>query len=149
MSLAALFCIAAAFSPISWLEYYMALEVPYMALVYVAFSCGEPKRWLARAASLVLVSAFSLNIFTRLFEPALYYGIAFLGSLLVLAAVLVLIRASDPLRSKRELLKMPIRNSQTSSAVSRRNRAMAWQSLGTISVSHLAQLCPEKRTLSS
>jgi len=90
LSLAALFCTAAAFSPISWLEYYMALEVPYMALVYIAFGSGEAKPWHKRAAKLVLASALIINLGTRLFEPALYYGVAYLGSLLVLAAILVI-----------------------------------------------------------
>ena len=34
-----------AFSPVSWLEYYMVLEVPYMALTFIAFSDagGKPR----------------------------------------------------------------------------------------------------------
>ncbi|HEY2526096.1 MAG TPA: glycosyltransferase family 87 protein [Candidatus Binataceae bacterium] len=90
LSLAALFCIAAAFSPISWIEYYLALEVPYMALAYIAFCGGETKTFRARAATLVLSAALILNFCTRLFESALYYGVAYLGSLMVLAAVIVL-----------------------------------------------------------
>jgi len=90
LSLGALFCTAAAFSPISWLEYYMALEVPYMALVYIAFRSGDAKSWHKRAAKLTLAGAMIFNLATRLFEPALYYGVAYLGSLLVLAAILVL-----------------------------------------------------------
>jgi hypothetical protein len=85
-----LFCTAAAFSPISWLEYYMALEVPYMALVYIAFWSEDAKLWRGRAAKSVLAIALMCNLSTRLFEPALYNGVAYLGSLLVLAAILVL-----------------------------------------------------------
>jgi hypothetical protein len=86
LSLAALFCTAAAFSPISWLEYYIALEVPYMALAYIAFCSGDAEPWRRRAAKSVLTVALIFNLGTRLFEPALYYGVAYLGSLLVLAA---------------------------------------------------------------
>ena len=90
MSLAALFCTAAAFSPISWLEYYMALDVPYMALAYIAF-CGEDARpWRRQTAKLTLAIALIFNLSTRLFEPALYEGVAYLGSLLVLTAILAL-----------------------------------------------------------
>jgi hypothetical protein len=92
--LAVLFCIAAAFSPISWLGYYTALEVPYMALAYIAFSFGETRRWRPRAATLVLAATLIFNLCTRLFEPALYYGVAYLGSLLVLAAILILTTVS-------------------------------------------------------
>ncbi len=89
LSVAALFCIATAISPISWLEYYMALAVPYMALAHIAFSAGESKNR-ARAATWVLAIALIFNLGTRLFESALYGGAAYLGSLIVLAAVLVL-----------------------------------------------------------
>lgn len=88
MSLAALFCTTAAFSPISWLEYYSALEVPYMALSYVAFRGDQAKPWRSRVAVLILAAALTINLGTRLFEPALCYGAVYFGSLLVLAAVL-------------------------------------------------------------
>ena len=42
LSLAALFCTMPAFSPVSWLEYYMVLEVPYMALTFIA--CSDAAR---------------------------------------------------------------------------------------------------------
>ncbi len=90
LSLAALFCIAAALSPISWLEYYMALEVPYMALAHIAFGRGKNRKPQARAATWVLAVALIFNLGTRLFESALYGGLAYLGSLIVLAGVLVL-----------------------------------------------------------
>ena len=77
--MAALFCTAAAFSPISWLEYYMALEVPYMALAHMAFRSGETTLWRARTATIVLAIVFIINLSTRLFEPALYYGVAYFG----------------------------------------------------------------------
>jgi hypothetical protein len=80
----------------------MALEVPYMALVYVAFSCGETKHWRTRATTLILVSVLILNICTRLFESALYYGVAYLGSLVVLGAILFLFTTGSPLSSERE-----------------------------------------------
>ena len=97
MSLAALFCTAAALSPISWLEYYIALEVPYMALVYIAVYDRGGEGWRRRAAKSVLVIAAIFNLSTRLFEPALYYGVAYVGSLLVLATILVLSRTCSQL----------------------------------------------------
>lgn len=90
LSLAALFCPMAAFSPVSWLEYYMALVVPYMALTFIACSASDADRVRARTAQLVLAGALVLNFGTRLFEPLLYYGAEYFGSLALLAAVLVL-----------------------------------------------------------
>jgi Glycosyltransferase family 87 len=97
LSLAALFCTAAAFSPVSWLEYHMALEVPYMALVFIACSSERADRGRARAAQFVLAGSLVLNLSTRLFEPALYYGAAYFGSLIVLVTVLTLSGTSEPL----------------------------------------------------
>ena len=92
LSLAALFCTMAAFSPVSWLEYYMALVVPYMALTFIAWSDAEATPASAKIARLVLAGALILNISTRLFEPLLYYGAEYFGSLAVLAAILALTR---------------------------------------------------------
>ena len=66
MSLAALLCTAAALSPISWLEYYIALEVPYMALAYIAVYGRGAEAWCRRAAKSVLVIAAIFNLSTRL-----------------------------------------------------------------------------------
>jgi hypothetical protein len=96
LSLAALFCVAAAFSPVSWLEYYMALEVPYMALTFIACSSREIDRARARIAGFVLAGSFILNVSTRLFEAPLYYGVEYFGSLMVLAAVLALTGMKRP-----------------------------------------------------
>ena len=90
LSLAGLFCVGAAFSPVSWLEYYMALEVPYMALTFIACSSREIDRARARIAIFVLAGSLILNVSTRLFEALLSYGVEYFGSLIVLAAVLVL-----------------------------------------------------------
>jgi len=96
LSLAALFCVAAAFSPVSWLEYYMALEVPYMALTFIACSSREIDRARARIAGFVLAGSFILNVSTRLFEAPLYYGVEYFGCLMVLAAVLALTGMKRP-----------------------------------------------------
>ncbi len=96
LSLAALFCTAAAFSPVSWLEYYMMLEVPYMALAFIACSKEATDRSHARAAQFVLAGALVLNLGTRLFEPALYYGAVYFGSLAVLVTILALTGFKEP-----------------------------------------------------
>lgn len=92
LSLAALFCTMAALSPVSWLEYYMALVVPYMALTFIAWSDAEETPASAKIARLVLAGALILNVSTRLFEPLLYYGAEYFGSLAVLAAIVALTR---------------------------------------------------------
>lgn len=96
LSLAALFCAAAAFSPVSWIEYYMMLEVPYMALVFIAGSSEEADRSRARAAQVVLAGSLIVNLGTRFFEAALYYGAAYFGSLIVLVTVLTLTGTKRP-----------------------------------------------------
>lgn len=90
LSLASLFCTMAAVSPVSWLEYYMALTVPYMALTFIAWSDAEEAPASAKIARLVLAGALILNVSTRLFEPLLYYGAEYFGSLAVLAAIVAL-----------------------------------------------------------
>lgn len=90
LSLAALFCTMPAFSPVSWLEYYMVLEVPYMALTFIACSDAAGNRARARTAQFVLAGALILNLSTRLFEPLLYYGAEYFGSLALLAVILAL-----------------------------------------------------------
>ena len=79
-----------AFSPVSWLEYYMVLEVPYMALTFIACSHAGGNRARALTAQIVLAGALILNLSTRLFEPLLYCGAEYFGSLAMLAAVLAL-----------------------------------------------------------
>jgi Glycosyltransferase family 87 len=100
LSMAALFCTGAAFSPVSWLEYYMALEVPYMALTFIACSSGEADHRRARVAQLVLAGSLVLNLGTRLFEAGLYYGAAYFGSLIVLVTVLTLTGVREPLAGR-------------------------------------------------
>jgi hypothetical protein len=90
LSLAALFCTMPAFSPVSWLEYYMVLEVPYMALTFIACSDAAGNRARALTAQIVLAGALILNLSTRLFEPLLYCGAEYFGSLTMLGAVLAL-----------------------------------------------------------
>jgi hypothetical protein len=97
LSLAALFCTAAALSPVSWLEYYMVLEVPYMALTSIACSNAAADQSRARVAQLVLAGSLVLNVGTRFFEAALYYGAAYFGSLVVLVTVLSLTGIERPL----------------------------------------------------
>jgi hypothetical protein len=60
-----------------------------MALAYIAFCSGHARPWRRQAAKSVLAIALIFNLCTRLFEPALYYGVAYLGSLLVLAALFI------------------------------------------------------------
>jgi hypothetical protein len=89
-----------AFSPVSWLEYYMALEVPYMALTFIACSDAEGSRARAFTAQIVLAGALILNLSTRLFEPLLYCGAEYFGSLAMLAAVLALTGTDRRSRAK-------------------------------------------------
>lgn len=101
LSLAALFCTAAAFSPVSWLEYYVVLEVPYMALVFIACSNGEATCHRASIARYVLAGSLVLNLGTRFFEAALYYGAVYFGSLVALVTILALTtieQAESPVR---------------------------------------------------
>ena len=100
LSLAALFCTMPAFSPVSWLEYYMALEVPYMALTFIACSDAEGSRARSFTAQIVLAGALILNLSTRLFEPLLYCGAEYFGSLAMLVAVLALTGTNGGSRAK-------------------------------------------------
>jgi hypothetical protein len=68
----------------------MVLEVPYMALTFIACSDAAGNRARALTAQIVLAGALILNLSTRLFEPLLYCGAEYFGSLTMLGAVLAL-----------------------------------------------------------
>ena len=110
LSLAALFCAVAAFSPVSWLEYYMVLEVPYMALAFISCASGEAERGRARVAQFVLAGSLVVNLGTRLFEAGLYYGAAYFGSLIVLVTILALTGIEQPLPARGRLPAWPDRH---------------------------------------
>ena len=74
----------------------MVLEVPSVALVFIACSDEETDRRRARVAQLVLAGSLLLNFGTRLSETALYYGAAYFGSLIVLVTILALTGSADP-----------------------------------------------------
>lgn len=92
LSLAGLFCVVPAIQPVSWLEYYVALVVPYMALTFFAFSTENTNRSRVGMARLILVACLILNFSTRLSVAPLYYGVPYLSSLVVLGTVLMLTR---------------------------------------------------------
>ncbi|MHB8384387.1 MAG: glycosyltransferase family 87 protein [Candidatus Binataceae bacterium] len=87
LGLCAVFCLVPSWEPLAWLEYYLALEVPYAVLV-TELSDGKPDRERTRVIYAVLAGTFILNIGTRFIDASLYYGVPYFCSLALLLTLL-------------------------------------------------------------
>lgn len=85
-ALAAIFCCIPSLLPVSWLEYYVALEIPYAALV-TELSSQESDRGRAKMIYAVLAITFVLNVGTRFVPGGLYYGVPYFCSLAILSTL--------------------------------------------------------------
>lgn len=97
LALSGLFCLMPSFAPISWKSYYAAMLVPYMALTAALWTERTAvKRALISVKTLFAISVV-LNLATGnyLNRLALFYSTHFLSSLLALAALFALWRASE------------------------------------------------------
>jgi Glycosyltransferase family 87 len=95
LALAAIFCVIPATLIVSWLEYDIALIVPYMALTYVASSQREQNKKRSFLAACVLCMVLVLNVSSRLFKPALFYGVPYFTSVILLVALVALVQESS------------------------------------------------------
>jgi hypothetical protein len=94
LALAPVFCVIPGTLVISWLEYYIALMVPYMALTYIALSQPEQNKKRSFLAACVLCVVLVLNVSSRLFKPALFYGVPYFTSVILVAALIALVQKS-------------------------------------------------------
>lgn len=85
--LCAVFCLVPSWEPLAWLEYYLALEIPYASLVTELSECG-PRRNRAKLIYAVVAGTFVLNIGTRFVRAGLYYGVPYFCSLAILFTIL-------------------------------------------------------------
>ena len=81
------FCFVPSFAPLSWLEYYIALEIPYAALV-TELSSEEPDANRSKMIYGVLAAAFLLNVGSRFVNSGLYFGVPYFSSLVILWTLL-------------------------------------------------------------
>src|SRR6202162_5989657 len=89
VGISAVFCFIPSFAPLSWLEYYVALEIPYAALVAELSSKeSDPNR--SKVIYVVLASTFLLNVGSRFVGAGLYIGVPHFCSLLILWSLLCL-----------------------------------------------------------
>lgn len=87
LGFSALFCFVPSFELLGWLGYYVALEIPYAALV-AELSSGESDRARTKTIYAVLAGTFVLNVGTRFVSAGLYYGAPYLCSLAILSTLL-------------------------------------------------------------
>ncbi len=87
LELAAVFCFIPSFLPLSWLEYYVVLIVPYAALV-TELSEGKSDGNRAKIIYGVLASTFVLNVGSRFVGAWLYCGAPYFCSLAILSTLL-------------------------------------------------------------
>jgi glycosyl transferase family 87 len=84
--LSAVFCLLPSFELLGWLGYYVALEIPYSALV-AELSDAESSRARTKTIYAVLASTFALNLGTRFVAAGLYYGVPYFCSLALLSTL--------------------------------------------------------------
>ncbi len=89
LALGALFSLAPSLSAIAWKHYYVALIVPYMALLSALWVDRPAEQRAPRSARLLFVSSIALNLASgnALNHFALFYGAHLLSSLATLAAL--------------------------------------------------------------
>jgi hypothetical protein len=103
LALGALFSLTPSLSAIAWKHYFVALIIPYMALLSV-LQVDRPSGWHApRSAWVLFVSSILLNLAVgnTLNRLALFYGAHLLSSLAVLAALIITFRAIAPIEVQR------------------------------------------------
>lgn len=95
LALCAIFCLMPSFAPISWKSYYLALLIPYMALVSTMWIDRPPQARTSATARTLLALSVLLNLAggRRLNHLALFYSAHFVSSLLLLAALAAEFRA--------------------------------------------------------
>jgi hypothetical protein len=86
-ALAAIFCFVPSFELLGWLEYYIALEIPYAALV-AELAGKQPEQPGTRVIYAVLASTFVINVSSRFVGAGLYYGAPYFCSLAILVTLL-------------------------------------------------------------
>jgi len=89
LALCGLFCIMPSFAPVSWKHYYVALLIPYMALLSGMWIDKPAQREAPIAAWTLMILSIVLNLETghRLMHLALFYSVHFVSSLMLLAAL--------------------------------------------------------------
>ena len=110
LALAAVFCVIPGTLVISWLEYYIALMVPYMALTYIGLGQPEQNKKRSFVAACVLCMVLVLNVSSRLFKPALFYGVPYFTSVILLAALIALVQKSPAENPRAEAARYLRRN---------------------------------------
>jgi hypothetical protein len=87
LAIGLVFSVAPALLPIAWIGYYTALMVPYMALVAVALSRPKPHPACSRMALVAISASFIVSMGSQFSKSALFYGAPYLGSLIILSAI--------------------------------------------------------------
>ncbi|MFZ0889099.1 MAG: glycosyltransferase family 87 protein [Candidatus Binataceae bacterium] len=95
LALCGLFCIMPSLAPVSWKHYYVALLIPYMALLSGMWIDKPAQRQAPIAAWALMILSIVLNLETghRLMHLALFYSVHFVSSLMVLAALFAVWRS--------------------------------------------------------
>jgi hypothetical protein len=86
-ALSAVFCLVPSFELLGWLAYYVALEIPYVALV-AELSKATSNGARRKTIYAVLASTLVLNVGSRFVAAGLYYGAPYFCSLAILSALL-------------------------------------------------------------
>ena len=87
LAIGVVFTVVPALLPIAWMGYYTALMVPYMALVAIALSRPRPHPACSRMALVAIAASFIVSMASQFSKSALFYGAPYLGSLIILSAI--------------------------------------------------------------
>jgi hypothetical protein len=87
LGIAVVFATVPGLLPTAWMGYYVALMVPYMALVGLDLSRLNFRPACSQMALIAVAVSFLLSVSSRLARPALFYGAPYFGSLIIVLAI--------------------------------------------------------------
>jgi Glycosyltransferase family 87 len=87
LGIAVVFATVPGLLPTAWMGYYVALMVPYMALVGLDLSRRNFRPACSQMALIAVAVSFLLSVSSRLARTALFYGAPYFGSLIIVLAI--------------------------------------------------------------
>jgi len=94
LGIAVVFATVPGLLPTAWMGYYIALMVPYMALVGLDLSRPNLRPACSQMALIAVAVSFALSVGSRFARTALFYGAPYFGSLVILSAIVWIVTQS-------------------------------------------------------
>jgi hypothetical protein len=102
LGIAVVFACVPGLLPTAWMGYYVALMVPYMALVGLDLSRLRLRPACSQIAVIAVAVSFVLSVGSRFAKTALFYGAPYFGSLVILSAIVWIVTQNAESRLRAE-----------------------------------------------